>query len=165
MNFQTKVLEAPPFGAPPHPRRGRLLGIARVAVKLGPLEELQRAGLSVERGIEGDRRGLKRSRQVSVLFREGWEDACRALAVELPWIVRRANLYVEGIERPRATGGRIVIGDVVLEVTQETEPCLLMERAQAGLLDALTPDWRGGVCCRVLSGGTIALGDAVAFLP
>ena len=82
----------------------------------------------------------------------------------LPWITRRANLYVEGVERPRAIGAQITIGDVVLEVTQETDPCQLMERAQAGLYQALKPDWRGGVCCRVVQGGEIGIGERVRIV-
>ena len=47
---------------------------------------------------------------------------------------------------------RVVIGALVLEVTMETRPCQLMEAAHRGLRGALTPDWRGGVCCRVECG-------------
>jgi MOSC domain-containing protein YiiM len=38
-----------------------------------------------------------------------------------------------------------------------------MERAQAGLYNALKPEWRGGVCCRVVQGGDIAAGDPVSI--
>jgi MOSC domain-containing protein YiiM len=141
--------------------QGRLAGIARVRELRAPLEESDNADVSIARGIEGDARGMKPGRQVTVLFREGWEDACDDVGAALPWITRRANLYVEGIERPRETGGRIRIGDVVLAVAEETRPCELMERAHTGLRRALTPDWRGGVCCNVVSGGAIRVGDAV----
>jgi MOSC domain-containing protein YiiM len=140
---------------------GKLIGIARTAEQLGPMEEIGRASISVEAGIDGDARGRKLNRQVTILFRDGWEDACRALDRTLPWTTRRANLFVEGVTRLQDAGGRITIGDVVLEVTRETDPCQLMERSQSGLKDALTPAWRGGVCCRVVQGGEIAVGDAV----
>ncbi len=142
---------------------GRLIGIARVAEKRGPLEELGHAEVSVERGIAGDRRGVKPGRQITILFREGWDDACRELGVTLPWIARRANLYVEGLDRPRRIGAAIRIGGIVLTVVEETDPCNLMELAHRGLRNALTPDWRGGVCCNVLAGGAIRVGDAVAL--
>ncbi len=139
---------------------GRLLAIASVATKRAPLTERAEAVISVRNGIEGDVRGAKSGRQITVLFREGWEAACADLGVALPWVTRRANLYVEGVATPRE-GSRLVIGGVVLEVVSETQPCQLMEAAHRGLRKALTPDWRGGVCCTVVEGGTIRSGDEV----
>ncbi len=130
-------------------------------MKRGPLEELAAADVTVERGIAGDSRGGKQGRQITVLFREGWDDACRELGVTLPWIARRANLYVEGLERPRRIGDTLRIGEIVLVVIEETDPCNVMELAHRGLKNALTPDWRGGVCCNVIAGGAIRLGDSV----
>lgn len=139
---------------------GRLLGIARAGVNRGPLVEIAEAKVDVAAGIAGDARGTKRGRQVTVLFRDGWEAACRELGTDLPWVTRRANLYVEGVEVPRE-GRRLLIGDLTLEVTQETQPCSLMEAAHRGLRAALTPAWRGGVCCSVITAGTIHVGDDV----
>jgi MOSC domain-containing protein YiiM len=139
---------------------GHLLAIARAPVKRGPLMDLQEAAIGVADGVDGDARGKRPERQVTVVFREGWDAACRELGVELPWTTRRANLLIEGVPVPRE-GKRLVIGTLVLEVTQETQPCQLMEAAHRGLRAALTPDWRGGVCCRVVQGGTIRVGDRV----
>jgi MOSC domain-containing protein YiiM len=140
---------------------GKLVGIARAAVLRAPLEELESAWVDRDHGIAGDARGSKRDRQVTIVFRESWDAACAELAADVPWTARRANLLVEGVPTPRPPA-RIAIGDVVLQVTRETDPCMLMERAHAGLKKALTPDWRGGVCCNVIRGGTITLGDRVA---
>ena len=139
---------------------GRLIGIVRAAEKLGPLEELERARITVAAGLEGDRRGTKPGRQISILFREGWEDACREAGAELPWQTRRANLYVEGLEVPQQVGAEVVIGEVVLKVAQETKPCALMEKAYRGLRAAMRPEWRGGVACDVVRGAAIRIGDA-----
>ena len=141
------------------------MGIARTRERLGPMEEIAQASVSIGAGIDGDARGTKPGRQITVLFREGWEDACNDLGIALPWTTRRANLLVEGLERPREPGGCLQIGTVVLEVTRETDPCQLMEKAQAGLFQALKPDWRGGVCCTVVHGGQLQIGDAVRFEP
>ncbi len=142
---------------------GKLIGIAKAAQLRMPLEEMQSATVSVEGGIDGDIRGRKRDRQITVLFRESWDDACRELGVSLPWTTRRANLLVEGIAAPQIAEGQIRIGDVVLEIRMETDPCDLMERARSGLKSALTPDWRGGVCCNVVTGGQLRIGDSVSF--
>jgi MOSC domain-containing protein YiiM len=139
---------------------GQLLSIARVPVKRGPVSPLSVAEIGLLEGVSGDARGSRTGRQVTVLFREGWEAACRDLGVNLPWTTRRANLLVEGVEVPR-DGKCLIVGPVVLEVTQETQPCQVMEAAHRGLRAAMTPEWRGGVCCRVLKGGIVRLGDRV----
>jgi len=139
---------------------GRLVGIARAARKRAPLTETEQAEVTVELGIVGDARGTKPGRQVTILFREGWEAACRDLGVALPWLTRRANLLVEGLAVPRE-GTHLAVGEAVLEVMEETKPCSVMEAAHRGLRRALTPDWRGGVTCRVLKGVTIRAGDPV----
>lgn len=144
---------------------GNLLGIARVWELGAPLEEMTSASVSLERGIAGDARGAKYGRQVTVLFRDGWEDACRDLGVELPWVTRRANLLLANLERPQEAGGILRIGEVELQITMETRPCHLMDRAQEGLRAALRPEWRGGVCCVVRRGGAIQLGDPAEHLP
>jgi MOSC domain-containing protein YiiM len=141
-------------------KMGQLLAIACAPVKRGALVPLTEAILDLEEGVAGDARGKRVGRQVTVVFRESWEAACHDLGVDLPWTTRRANLFVEGLDVPRETK-RLVIGAAVLEVTQETQPCQVMEAAHRGLRAALTPDWRGGVCCRVVQGGTIRVGDRV----
>jgi len=139
---------------------GKLIGIARACGHLEPMVEAIEAQVDIVDGIIGDARGRAVDRQVTVLFREGWEAACGELGVTLPWIARRANLFVEGAGTPRE-GARLAVGDAVLEVTKETKPCALMDRARDGLRVALQPDWRGGVCCNVITGGTIRVGDEV----
>jgi len=139
---------------------GRLLGIARATAKRAPLKELTETEIGLADGIAGDVRGAKRGRQVTLLFRENWDDACEELGTRLPWVTRRANLLIEGVSIPEI-GERVTIGDAVLEVTEETKPCQVMEAAHKGLRRALTPGWRGGVCCRVVAAGRIRVGDPV----
>jgi MOSC domain-containing protein YiiM len=147
---------------------GRLIGIARKHERRAPVETLDRGRITVEGGLAGDHRGPKYpKRRITVIAREAWEAALAELpadAAGLPWTARRANLLVEGVCLPRAVGGVVQIGPVVLEITGETNPCERMEEAWPGLLEALTPEWRGGVTCSVVEGGEIALGDAVDVL-
>jgi MOSC domain-containing protein YiiM len=144
---------------------GRLLGIAtRTATKV-PMHEPSRVRISPEAGVEGDFRGRPGPRQVTVLGREGFEAACAALRVALPWTIRRANLYVEGVDLVETTGARLAIGGALLEITGENDPCRVMDLQHAGLRAALGPAWRAGVACRVLRGGDVALGDAVVLVP
>jgi MOSC domain-containing protein YiiM len=145
---------------------GRLVGIARRGQRRAPMQEIAAALVSELAGIAGDYKGAKFPlRQITVLAREAWQAAAADVGdPALPWTVRRANLLVEGVELPRAKGGIVRIGAVRLEVTGQTYPCIRIEEARAGLLKALAAAWRGGVTCRVLSGGQIELGDAVEVL-
>lgn len=140
---------------------GKLIGIAKREKVRAPMEELRRASVLVERGVEGDARGVVPERNVTLIFREDWEAACAAHGRNLPWITRRANLYVEGLRDFKRIGARIKVGDVVLEVTEENLPCKLMDMQSQGLRVALEPDWRAGVACKVLTSGDIAIGDRV----
>ena len=117
---------------------GQLIGIARRAGRRAPMEELSHGAITLGAGLEGDSRGAKfKTRQITVLAREDWDAALLDLAdlsgpPDLPWTVRRANLYVEGLRLPRAKGGVLRIGDVVLEITGQTNPCQRMEDAHRG---------------------------------
>lgn len=148
---------------------GRLIGIARRDARLAPMETIDEGRITIERGLEGDHKGLKfKNRAITILSLAAWRDALGELAdasgaPDLPWTVRRANLLVDGLDLPKARGGLVRIGDVLLEVTYPTQPCKRMEDAHAGLLKALHPDWRGGVTTRVLSGGDVRVGDEVAI--
>lgn len=145
-----------------------LLGIARRDGPRRPMQKIAEGLISVERGLEGDHKGTKfPRRQITILSREDWSAALAELhdlagPVPLPWTARRANLLVEGLSLPRGPGSIVRIGGVQLEVTAQTYPCRRMEEVHPGLLKALAPDWRGGVTARVIVGGTVRIGDAVA---
>ena len=144
---------------------GSLLGIAIRRAPRAPMEECTAIDVSSEYGLANDSRGQLKRRQVSVLARESWEAACEQLGQTSPWTVRRANLLVEGLPLAETTGATLRIGDLVLEITGETDPCHRMDEQCSGLQEALTPDWRGGVLCRVVRGGSIQIGDAVELSP
>lgn len=141
-----------------------LIGIAIAPKLLAPMQEKQTIAIEKETGLDGDARGRKRNRQVSVLFKEDWDEACRSLNTSLSWITRRANLFVSGMSSPRTPNQRIKINNVELVLNLETEPCDLMDKQHQGLQAALKPSWRGGICCSVIKGGTVSLGDKVLLL-
>lgn len=143
---------------------GRLIGIARKAKPRAAMETVLSAAVTTEKGVEGDARGVQKTRQVTVLFAEDWRQACAELFADIPWTTRRANFYVENFTHAadvKRIGARLKIGGVLLEVTEETDPCGRMEEQIPGLKAALTPNWRGGICCKVLSDGHVEIGDKV----
>ncbi len=131
------------------------------------MESIDHAEVSLDGGIAGDFRGARKPgglgrRQVTLMEAGDWDLAMTEVGRTIPWFERRANLLVEGLDLPQTAGVRLAIGaDVVLEITRETDPCERMEALAPGLRAALTPDWRGGACTRVLAGGRIAVGDLI----
>jgi MOSC domain-containing protein YiiM len=149
---------------------GRLIGIAWRPARYAPMQTVDSIEISIEAGVAGDHKGTKfKRRAVTILAREAWEAALADLQghgapVELDWTTRRANLLVEGVRLPRAIGATLRVGPVLLEVTYPTTPCARMEEARPGLRKALYPEWRGGVTCKVLQGGPVAIGDEVSIV-
>jgi len=147
-------------------RTGTVLAMQRKEQVRGELEPIEVANISVEKGIEGDARGVLKNAQITILSQEAWEAAMADLnpTREVSWSERRANIFVDGMEFNETTGARVSIGEVELEVMSETDPCNMMDEAYPGLREALTPGWRGGCRTRVLKGGTIKLGDTITMV-
>ena len=123
------------------------------------MQEQERAEITIEKGIIGDLRGSQAGRQITILRESAWQNTCDAVNTDLPWTTRRANLFVDGIDFGEGDVGKTIrVGEVRLEIMQETYPCSLMDKQHQGLRDALTPKWRGGVCCNVLTAGSIQVG-------
>jgi MOSC domain-containing protein YiiM len=142
----------------------RLLGIAVKQQRKGPVTTHDEAQITLHNGVVGDWRGKPGNRQITLMSLAGWQAACSELGIELPWQARRANLLVDELPLFHSTGAHISIGDVMLEITGETDPCERMEEVHPGLFEALAKEWRGGVTCRVLSSGIIHVGMHVEML-
>lgn len=140
---------------------GKVLQIAIREASRAPLQMLDIAQVTAEKGVVGDFRGATSKRKVTIIAKEAWEAACRELGEDVDWTARRANVLIEGVELNETVGKKLHLGDVVLEVMGETTPCPRMEEAKTGLQSALEPDWRAGASCLVLTEGTFRVGDAV----
>lgn len=128
--------------------------------------EVSESTISVESGLENDYRGATSvKRQITLLAKEDWESACKSFDKTIDWKVRRVNLYIEGIELKQSAAKKLKLGkEVILEITGETKPCFRMDEQVNGLTLALMKDWKGGVCCTVIRGGKIQVGDDVQIL-
>lgn len=148
-----------------------IAGIAFKDSKRSPMKEVSFIDITVRGGLNGDFRGkggVTRNRQVTVSSVQQWEQVCRELGVSLPWPTRRSNLYIDGLIFGPEDVGKIICIDIFskveLEITGETEPCKRMDEAYPGLKDALSVEWRGGVTCRVIKGGTVYLNSLVQLI-
>ncbi len=140
-----------------------LQAIAIRAARRAPMDLHARIYVDAASGLAGDAHRKPGRAQVSILSAEKWADTCAELGDDVPWTLRRANLLVSGVPLEPIVGLRLSVGDVVLEVTMETEPCDRMDAQHAGLTRALETDSRGGVRCRIMQSGWIAVGDPVRW--
>jgi MOSC domain-containing protein YiiM len=127
-----------------------------------PLDSVDEARLVEGRGLTGsaDQGGW---RQVTVIEEAAWKDAEEELGTEVDPSARRANVMVRGIDLEKSRGKRLRLGDCILNIRGENPPCRLMDTMQSGLQKALRPHWRAGVFGEIVRGGTIRIGDGVAF--
>lgn len=79
-----------------------------------------------------------------------------------PSLLRR-NIVVSGLPLIALKGRRFRIGEVVLEGTDDCDPCSNMEKALGpGGFNAMRS--HGGLCARIIDGGVLRLRDTVVAL-
>ena len=140
---------------------GRLVAIHVAPASGSSTQSLDRCQVSLEQGLSGDRHGSRSDTgQVTVVSAE----ELAAVAAEHGFTISpgatRRNLTVSGVELRHEPGYRLRLGPVLLEFTQSSQPCSLMEKvigpgAKAALRD------KAGMEMRVLEGGELKLGDDV----
>ena len=151
-------------------RPGRLDWIGLRPAHRAPVQVVGQAVLAPGRGLEGGRwRGTPTgARQVTLMAAEHLAAIAGFLgldAVDPAWL--RRNLVVSGLNLLALKGGRRLRiggpGGPVLECSGECHPCSRMEEEFGpGGYNAVRG--HGGITARVVSGGTIRLGDAVERL-
>ncbi len=139
---------------------GRVLALAIRTAVGGPMREITEANAKVDGGLDVDI-PVSRNRGITFLSNEQWNTVTRQLGANLPWHTRRANVLVECASLGQLIGQSIRVGEVVVDIKAETDPCQMMEDQHAGLLKALVPEVRGGVYGRVVRGGKIKVGDLI----
>jgi MOSC domain-containing protein YiiM len=120
------------------------------------------AVLTVDRGIEGDRKGKGRDRQLNIMSAETLASLAAEGFKTGPGQMGE-QIVLEGIEIDSLpVGARIRLGEsAVVEVTIARTGCDRFEHIQ-GKLTRLVRG-RLGVMARVVTGGPIALGDPVTI--
>jgi len=110
------------------------------------------------KGLEGDAAFGRARRQVLLVDLQNLTD----LGLR-PGDVRE-NMTLEGLPMDRlAPGSHLVVGEALLEITDECTPCERMDEIQPGLQAQLRG--RRGVLARVVRGGSIRIGDSARATP
>lgn len=160
----------PPPGSELHalmtqfPRPGTVRWIGLRPARDVPMRVVESAEAVAGKGLRGDRYGSGSGKRGITLIQAEHLPAIAGLAgldaVE-PATLRR-NLVVSGIPLIALKGRRFRIGDVLCEGMAPCDPCSRMEAALGpGGYNAMRG--HGGLCARILEGGEIRVGDAVAW--
>lgn len=147
----------------PHP--GRLEWIGLRSVRRAPLQSFNHVEVLVDHGLVGDHKAQRAGgkRQVTLIQREHLDAVAKLVGRDAvdPALLRR-NLVVSGINLLALRDAQFEIGGVVFEGTGLCEPCSRMEEVLGtGGYNAMRG--HGGIIARVLSGGVIRVGEAVAY--
>jgi MOSC domain-containing protein YiiM len=147
------------------PRAGRVEWIGLRPLRDVPMDEVDQVIAETGAGLVGDRyTGGSGKRGVTLIQAEHLPviAALSGHAAVAPATLRR-NLVVSGLPLVALKGRRFRIGGVLLEGTDECDPCSRMEAALGpGGYNAMRG--HGGLCARILEGGTIRRGDAVVAI-
>jgi MOSC domain-containing protein YiiM len=141
---------------------GRIEALWAKRAHRGPMDSVQEATLVAGQGMQGSV-GRSRRRQVTILAREAWAAATEKVGLNPGPVSRRANILVSGVELAHTRGRVLLVGSCRIAIGGELTPCERMDEAAPGLRRALEADWRGGVFGQVLDGGTVRVGDRVAW--
>jgi len=127
-----------------------------------PKHPVDKAELIIDHGLKGDGHAGNWHRQVSFLAEESIKAAC-SQGLDVGYGDFAENFTTRGVDWPRIPiGTRIRLGDKVLvKITQIGKvchrPCAIYYRAG----DCIMP--KSGVFARVLTGGTIHVGDLIVI--
>ena len=120
-------------------------------------------------GLEGDRYFRKAGtystrpgtgREVTLIEAEAVEAIAREAGIVLARGASRRNITTRGVPLNHLVGQRFRIGEVTLEGVRLCEPCAHLESlTQAGVRESLIH--RGGLRARILTEGTLRVGDPV----
>ncbi|MGO4220931.1 MOSC domain-containing protein [Lysobacter sp. TAF61] len=147
------------------PRQGRVEWIGLRPRREVAMESVAQVIATSGAGLSGDRYSGGSGKRGITLIQAEHLPVIAALsghASVAPATLRR-NLVVSGLPLVALKGRRFRIGEVLLEGTEDCDPCSRMEAALGpGGYNAMRG--HGGLCARILDGGTIQIGDAVVAL-
>lgn len=125
-----------------------------------PMKTVTSVEVEAGRGIVGDRYHGTRHRHITVQSQTELTEAEERHGNAIDPARTRRNVTVSRGRIPRKPGHRWKIGPIELEVVRDAAPCKMLEDA-LGRDARLALSRRAGVVCRVLTSGTLQIGDTV----
>lgn len=147
------------------PRTGRVVWIGLRPRRDVPMDEVDEAVAVAGVGLVGDRYTAGSGNRGITLIQAEHLPVIAALSGhdEVKPAILRRNIVVARLPLVALKGRRFRIGEVLLEGTESCDPCSRMEAALGdGGYNAMRG--HGGLCARILEGGTTHRGDTVVAL-
>lgn len=148
------------------PGSGRIEWIGLRPVARQPMQVVDTVELIAARGLRGDHRTehSQGKRQITLIQHEHLAviaRLCGRATVDPAWL--RRNLVVSGVNLLALHNRRFHLGTALVEGTGYCQPCSRMEdQLGPGGYNAMRG--HGGITARILTGGTIAVGDPIRAL-
>ena len=151
-------------------RPGQVIWLGARTRRHAPLLALDAVEITREAGLASDHYsgrpdadGKGGKRQVTLIQAEDLAAIASYLDREVTAFDLRRNIVVAGVNLRALKDRRLRVGEVVLENTGDCHPCSRMEEILGpGGYNAVRG--HGGITARVVSGGLVRVGDAVAAL-
>jgi MOSC domain-containing protein YiiM len=122
------------------------------------MEELKAAQVIENAGLEGCAHARPNGKRQVLLV-----DIETLRGMDLVPGIIRENITTEGLDvNGLVLGQRLRMGEVELAVSLVCEPCEQIEALRTGLMEAMVA--RRGMLCKVVSGGTVRVGDAIRLM-
>jgi len=149
--------------APLRPGTVRWIGLR--PARRAPVQPVMSVALDPAQGALGDRYdGRSGTRHLTLIQAEHLPAIAAYLGLDgLDPARLRRNVVVSGLNLLALKGQRFRLGEAVLEMTGECHPCSRMEE-EFGTGGYNAVRGHGGITARVLEGGAVSLGDALARL-
>jgi MOSC domain-containing protein YiiM len=142
---------------------------AVVAIYIAPatrlaMKSIDRVEVAAGAGLAGDRYENTRHRHVSVFSTGELAEASARFGTDIDPALTRRNVLVDGGLLPRTPGARMQLGALHIEVVRDAAPCKMLDM-EIGDNARASMRRRAGVICRVLTGGTLQVGDMLRVDP
>ncbi len=102
--------------------------------------------------------------EVTLIEGEALDEILAQTGIQVQHGQHRRNIVTRGIRLRELAGKQLAIGAAVFAYDRPRPPCRYVETlTEPGMMRALTAG-RGGICVRVVQGGTVRAGDAISVM-
>jgi MOSC domain-containing protein YiiM len=130
----------------------------------GPMSEVHSVEAVAGKGLEGDRYFTTKDKteEITLVDREGVEAAASESGIDITLADTRRNIVTTGVDLTSLIGKTFHVGPVTIEALEDNPPCRRLQSITGKkLIKPLMG--RAGIRGRIVTSGTITVGDSLAL--